>query len=174
MVLDWDISPIAAEPIMQEDLDALDRFMITLEWLMALQERHPDALQCGLLHVCFHNKESLGEAYGARDAAQMLSELAHQLRLAFRKTDLVARDGTDFWILVPYTSPETVTEKVTTLVELASDNGLDIVDRDVAIFTLPDAQTISQLAFNSGAEFLSYLKQNQQIAFRWEQVCQKV
>lgn len=159
---------------MQEDIDALDRFMITLEWLMALQERHPSALHFGLIHVCFHNKESLGRAYGARDAAHMLSDLAHQLRLAFRKTDLVARDGTDFWILAPYTLPETVTEKVTKLVELASDNGLDIVDRDVAIFAMPDPEVINNMAFKSAAEFLAHLKQNRQIAVRWEQVCQPV
>lgn len=157
---------------MQEDIDALDRFMITLEWLMALQDRHPNALHFGLVHVCFHNKESLGQAYGARDAAQMLSKLSHQLRTAFRKTDRVARDGTDFWVLVPYTLPGTVTEKITKLVELASDNGLDIVDRDVAVFTMPDPQIINNMAFNSAGEFLSYLKQNRQIAFRWEQVCQ--
>lgn len=158
---------------MQEDIEALERFMITLEWLMALHERNPGVLNFGLIHVCFHNKESLGKAYGARDASQMLSDLSHQLRQSFRKTDLVARDGTDFWILVPYTSPITVTEKVTKLVELASDNGLDIVDRDVAIFAMPDQEFISNMAFNSAAELLSHLKKNRQIAFRWEQVCQQ-
>jgi len=157
---------------MQEEIDALDRFMITLEWLMALHERNPNALHFGLVHVCFHNKEALGATYGARDAAQMLSTLSQQLRESFRKTDLVARNGTDFWILVPYTHPETVTEKVTKLVELASDNGLDIVDRDVAIFTMPDPEVLSNMAFDSAAEFLIHLKKNRQIAFRWEHVVQ--
>ena len=157
---------------MQEDIDALDRFMITLEWLMALHERNPGALHFGLVHVCFHNQESLGQAYGARDASQMLATLSQQLRKAFRKTDLVARNGTDFWILVPYTSPETVTEKVSKLVELASDNGLDIVDRDVAVFTMPDPEVLDNMAFDSAAEFLLHLKRNRQIAFRWEQVVQ--
>lgn len=157
---------------MQEDIDALDRFMITLEWLMALQERDPNALHFGLIHVCFHNSESLGRAYGARDASLMLTQLARKLRLSFRKTDLVARDGTDFWILVPYTSPATVTEKVTALVELASDNGLDIVDRDIAIFAMPDLDILNNMAFDSASDFLSHLKRNRQIAFRWEHVCQ--
>lgn len=157
---------------MQEDIDALDRFMITLEWLMALHERNPEFMHFGLVHVCFHNQESLGAAYGARDASQMLANLSHQLRKAFRKTDLVARNGTDFWILVPYTSPDTVTEKVSKLVELASDNGLDIVDRDVAIFELPDSEVIGNMAFNTATEFLLHLKQNRQIAFRWEHVVQ--
>jgi hypothetical protein len=157
---------------MQEEIDALDRFMFTLDWLMAMHERNPGALHFGLVHVCFHNKESLGVAYGARDAAQMLSNLSLKLRDAFRKTDLVARDGTDFWILVPYTSPDMVTEKVSKLVELASDNGLDIVDRDVAVFTMPDPEVLNNMAFDTAQEFLAHLKKNRQIAFRWEQVVQ--
>lgn len=157
---------------MQEEIDALDRFMITLEWLMALQERHPTALNFGIVHVCFHDREALGRTYGARDASQMLCDLAHKLRQAFRKTDLVAKNGTDFWILAPYTHPETITEKVSQLVEMASDNGLDIVNRDISIFTMPDFQMINNQAFNSADEFLAYLKQNRQIALRWEQVCQ--
>src|SRR5574343_150810 len=114
---------------MQEEIDALDRFMITLEWLMALQERHPTALNFGIVHVCFHDREALGRTYGARDASQMLCDLAQKLRQAFRKTDLVAKNGTDF-------------------------------------------QMINNQAFNSADEFLAYLKQNRQIALRWEQVCQ--
>lgn len=153
---------------MQDDINALDRFMITLEWLMAVQERHPGAVHFGLIHLCFHGTHELGNAYGAPDASKMLSDFAAQLRNSFRKTDPVARDGLDFWILVPYTSPETVTHKVTTLVEMASANGLGIVDRDVAVFTLPAPELMKDMAFNSGAEFLSHLKRNRQIAFRWE------
>lgn len=153
---------------MQEDFQALDRFLSTLEWLMALHERNPQALAFGLVHVCFHDTQQLGAAYGARDASQMLTHLARQLRNSFRKTDLVARDGADFWILVPYTSPETVTEKVRLLVETASANGLDIVDRDVAVFALPDPAIMQNLAFNSAAEFLDHLKKNRQVAFGWE------
>lgn len=158
--------------MMQDELQALDRFLSTLEWLMALHERNPTVLHFGLVHVCFHDRHQLGAAYGARDAAEMLSKLARQLRQSFRKTDLIARDGTDFWILVPYTEPETVTAKVTTLVELASDNGLDIVDRDVAVFTMPDPEIMNNMAFNSASEFLAHLKRNRQIAFRWEHVIQ--
>ena len=157
---------------MQEDLQALDRFLSTLDWLMAVHERNPTALHLGLIHVCFHNRQQLGAAYGARDAMEMLSNLSRQLRSAFRRSDLVARDGTDFWILVPYTNPITVTTKVATLIEMASDSGLDIVDRDVAVFTLPDPAIMENMAFNSAAEFLSHLKQNRQIAFRWEHVIQ--
>jgi hypothetical protein len=157
---------------MQDDIDAFDRFKYTLEWLMAVQERNPEALQFGLIHVCFHSKEALGSAYGAREAVNMLRELARQLGQAFRKTDLIARNTTDFWILVPYTNPATVTEKVSKLVELASDNGLDIVDRDVAVFNIPDPKITNNKAFDTAAELLAYLKANRAIAVHWDPVCQ--
>ncbi|MBL0167295.1 MAG: diguanylate cyclase [Propionivibrio sp.] len=153
---------------MQEEIDAHDRFMITLEWLMALHERNPEALNFGLINVCFHNRESLGNTYGAKQALDMLCQLAKQLRQAFRKTDLVAREGNDFWILVPYTSPQSVTERVTQLVELASDNGLDIVDRDLAVFNIPNPELLGNTALMTPVRLLEYLKNNRQIAFRWE------
>ncbi len=154
---------------MQDEVEALEKLKTILEWLMGLQERNPSALKFGLVHVCFHNTKILGEAYGAPNAAKMLKELARKLRLSFRKTDLVARDRADFWILVPYTSPETVTEKIATLIKLASEDGLKIVDRDVAVFSIPDLDLVQSMAFKSAGEFLEYLKKNRQVSLRWEQ-----
>jgi GGDEF domain-containing protein len=153
---------------MQEDIVARDRFMFTLEWLMALFERHPTCLHFALIHVCFHDKESLGNAYGAKSAMDMLCHLACELRSAFRKTDLVARNGTDFWILAPYAVPETVTEKVKQFVEVASQNGFDIVDRDIAIFDFPNAEIVSNKTLNTPTKLLEHLKATRQIAARWE------
>lgn len=155
---------------MQEDIKARERFLITLDWLLALHDRHPQAPHYGLVHVCFHGREALGSAYGANDASQMLVDLARQLRKAFRKTDLVARNLADFWILIPYTSPEAVTDKVAKLVEIASHSGLHIVERDISVFSLPSTQIGAQNRFNSALEFLDHLKQHRQVAMRWEQV----
>ena len=157
---------------MQEDIVALERFMHTVEWLLAIYERNPNALPCGMIHVCFHNKQQLGQTYGARDALMMLAELSGKMRKTFRKTDLVGRDGSDFWILVPYTSPDAVAQKVSLLVEIASDAGLDIVDRDIAVFSLPEPEIMQNKVFNSAVEFLEHLKANRQVAYHWEQVVQ--
>ena len=61
-----------------------------------------------------------------------------------------------------------VTERVTQLVELASDNGLDIVDRDLAVFNIPNPELLGNTALVTPAKLLEYLKNNRQIAFRWE------
>lgn len=151
----------------EDELSAADRFSVTLDWLLAVQERYPDQLNFGLLNVCLHGKEVLGQAYGVRDAAKMLADLAGKLRHAFRKTDLVMRDGTDFWILVPYTDPLTVTDKVTTLLEVVAENGLSIVDRDVALFTL-NMPIVASAPKASVAVFLDYLKRHRQVAIGWQ------
>jgi hypothetical protein len=49
--------------------------------------------------VNYETSKILGETYGVRKP----DEISHTLRKAFRKTDLVARDWADFWILVPFT-----------------------------------------------------------------------
>lgn len=155
---------------MQQDIEARDRFMITLDWLLAVHERYPgNSLNFGLLHVCFHDRQKLGEAYGAPEAHHLLAELGGKLRQAFRRTDLVARDGTDFWILAPYTTPETVMEKIATLVEISAADGLNIVDRDVTVFALPDPALTDQAPLSSAAAFLAHLKEHcQTIACHWE------
>lgn len=146
----------------------LDRFLITLDWLLAMHARYPAQLEFGLLHICLHEQQRLGQAYGAPAAFQMLNDLAQTVRREFRKTDLVARDGADIWVLVPYTEPSTVTEKVTELVELASQNGLSIVDRDVAVFSLRESWVDEAVARRSGKQFLQHLKANRHVAVSLE------
>jgi len=157
---------------MHDEIKALEKLKTILEWLMGLQARNPGAMQFSLIHVCFHNTEILGRAYGAPDAAKMLQELARKLRLSFRKTDLIARECADFWLLVPYTAPETVTEKIALLVKIASEDGLNIVDRDVAVFSLPDPVVMQGMTFETAEQFLDHLKKNRLIALRWEHASQ--
>lgn len=143
-----------------EDLEARERFLFTLEWLLAVTKRHSGGMQFGLAHINFETPKILGETYGAQIAAQKLDEISHSLRKVFRKTDLVARNGTDFWILVPFTpAEEKLVDKIKYIIETASQSGLQIVERDISIFLLPN--DAAELDANSSAlEFLAYLKKN--------------
>ncbi len=154
---------------MTEDLAALDRFTTVLEWLLAVRERRAELSSIVLIHVSFHDQQRLGDAYGASEAHHMLAALGDRLRQAFRKSDLVARDGSDFWILIPYEVPATVTERVAMLVDLAAQDGLDIVDRDIGFYSLAGAAG-DDIAFTSAAAFLDYLKRHEQTTYRWEHV----
>lgn len=143
-----------------EDIEAREKFLFTLEWLLAVTKRHSGGLQFGLAHINYETPKVLGETYGAQKASQKLDEVSHSLRKAFRKTDLVARDGADFWILVPFTpAEEKLVDKIRYIVDTASQSGLKIVERDISIFALPNL-TAGVSADLSALEFLSYLKQN--------------
>ncbi len=143
-----------------DDIDAREKFLFTLEWLLAVTRRHSGGMQFGLAHVNYETPRLLGETYGAQRAAQKLDEVSHSLRKAFRRSDLVARDGADFWILVPFApAEEKLVDKIKYIVETASQGGLQIVERDISIFLLPnDAADVD--ANSSALEFLAYLKKN--------------
>ena len=146
---------------MQEELRRFENFLATLEWLLALTERYSSSdIQIGLIHIDFGNPRILGEAYGAQRASQRLHEVANCLRNAFRKTDLVARDREDFWILTPYTPvTEKLSDKVRLITELASKDGLEFVERDISIFSLRDVAAKASKN-RTAPQFLQHLKEN--------------
>lgn len=141
-------------------IELREKFLFTLEWLLAVTRRYSAHVQFALVHINFASTKILGDTYGAQEAAQRLDEILFCLSNAFRKTDLVARDGVDFWILVPYTSADgKLADKIRDIIEIASQSSLQIVERDISIFSLPfEAHELDQNY--SAPEFLAYLKKN--------------
>lgn len=153
---------------MNEDTAAWEKFVYVLEWVLAVQMRYANNLRHSLVCIRFHDQKTLGDTYGAKDALQMLIDLAMQLRKSLRKTDLVARSGTSVWVMIPFVTPESVLSKVSQIVEIGAANGLDIVDRDISIFSIPDAGILEGKDFNSAADFLEFIDDQKNIAMRWE------
>jgi GGDEF domain-containing protein len=156
---------------MKEDTAAWEKFLYVLEWVLAVQVRYATNLRHSLVCISFHGHKTLGDTYGAKDALQMLVDLAKQLRQSLRKTDLVARSGTAIWVLIPFVTPESVLSKVAQIVEIAATNGLDIVDRDIAIYSVPDAGILENQVFNTAQDFLDFVGDKKNIAMRWEGSC---
>jgi GGDEF domain-containing protein len=143
-----------------DDIAAHEKFLFTLEWLLAVVRRYSAQLRFALIHIDYNNPRMLGEAYGAKNASQKLDEVMHALRQAFRKTDLVARDKTDIWILFPYApDEEKLVDKIKYIIDTASQSGLEIVERDLSIFSLPH-QSMESCKACTAPEFLNYLKAN--------------
>jgi hypothetical protein len=151
---------IQGVPMLQEEIEAFTKFQLILEWLLPVSARYAGSVQFGLALIDFENPKILGETYGAQRTAQKLNEISCSLRTAFRKTDLVARNGTDFWILAPYTvASEKLSDKIKDIIDVTSRNGLDIVERDISIFSLADHAPVLSVD-PSPQRFLSYLKHN--------------
>jgi hypothetical protein len=154
----------------EEDNLAWEKFLHVLEWVLALQVRYAKDIGSSLVRISFHDPRTLGNAYGARDAVQMLIDLEGQVRSVLRKTDLVARRGTEIWLLIPFVTHQTVLSKVARIVEVAAENGLNIVEHDIAVFSIPDATTPGHGSFDSPLAFLDFIQDDKNVNVRWQGV----
>ncbi|PPC96044.1 MAG: diguanylate cyclase [Methylotenera sp.] len=151
------------EDMLIEDIENTDRFLFIFEWLMAIMSRYLCPMPFGLVHIEHGDKNELGDAYGAKEAAEQLVSMTTHLKKAFRNTDLVARIGSDFWIVVPYTpATEKVQDKVRSIIRDSEHEGLKTAAQNASIFSFPseDEALNQKLTELSGAEFLTYLKKN--------------
>jgi GGDEF domain-containing protein len=151
--------------MLREDIEARIIFLGTLEWLMALTVRYASPVKFGLVYIAYGNKNELGETYGAQEAAKQLAAVTVSLKNAFRKADLVTRNGSDFWVIVPYTpDTEKLYDKVVEILDVAEHEGLQVVNRETSIFNLTDniAQLDKQFKSLDALGLLDFLKENKE------------
>lgn len=152
-----------SQNLLTNDHQARTVFLNTLDWLLLVVNRYTENFNFALVKIAFGSGNELGEAYGAPEASKQLVAMTADLQKSFRKTDLVARSGADFWVIFPYTPfSENIYEKIVTVMEEAHHDGLNVVDREIAIFTSPFDLSLSQIPQVSALELLEYLKQHQQ------------
>lgn len=145
------------------DIVALRTFIITLEWVMALMKRFSCPLQFDLVQIEYGSNNELSDTYGALDACHQLVKVTASLKKAFRETDIVARTGTTFWILAPYTyDDEKICDKILNIVQRADHHGLNIVDREISIYPLPISSVELTKLQNKALDLLEHLKLNKQ------------
>lgn len=144
------------------DVDSRSNFINTLQWLLAVTARYSKDFNFALVKIAYGENNELGDAYGAQEASKQLSHLTSALQKTFRKADLIARNGTDFWIIFPYTPfSENIYDKIRGVIDDSDHNELNIVNREIAIFTSPFAfKDASDQALDALAT-LDYLKANQ-------------
>jgi hypothetical protein len=140
-----------------DDLTAHDRFVGLLEWMLALEKRHAEVLEPGLVYVQYNPEDVRELTFDASDAAHKLSAILTCLRSAFRGTDLITRIGTDFWILVPFTQIDPVIEKVQKVLRSTAAGDLGIAHSNVHIYPLRDHMAGGAAHMQSASDFLGYL-----------------
>ncbi len=147
---------------MVSDIEQRSRFLDTLDWLHHVLIRHANSLNIALVRIAYGTDNRLGETYGAPEALRQLAELTYDLKKSFRSSDLVGRDGTDFWIIFPYTPfSDNVHEKLKAVLQKSTHDNLNIVDREIAIFELPGIYEDKHIAVNDSVELIHYLKTHQ-------------
>lgn len=143
-----------------EALGSAEKFMAVLGWMIALGHRQAGALEAGLVHVHYDPQDVRDYTFSASDAAEQLDVIQNCLRDAFRQSDLICRDGIDFWILAPFTQIEPILEKVQRVIQNAPQNGLSLARNNFRVFMLKDHANPGRSVAPDPALFLQQLLQS--------------
>jgi hypothetical protein len=147
--------------LIKKEIESRRAFLFTLEWLLALLNRYSSSIQFDLVHIELGSDHELGEAFGVQEAFKQLALLTTSLTNDFRKTDIMTRNVTDYWIIVPYDSNrEQIQTKIIDILNTSKHKDLNIINREISIFSLPLASSVAITNITSAIEFLEYLKAN--------------
>lgn len=144
---------------LQKEIELRRTFLFTLEWLLALLNRYASSIQFDLVHIELGSDHELGETFGVQEAFTQLALLTTSLTQGFRKTDVITRYVTDFWIIIPYDSnKEQIQNKILEIFQKSKHHDLNLINREISIFSLPLKNSEGISALTNGLEFLEYLK----------------
>ncbi len=147
--------------LIEIDLQSRKDFLVNFEWMMSVVERYDNPLEFGLVLIEYGEKHALGEACGAINAIEQLTAVTESFKHAFRKTDIVGRYGANFWIIVPKASEnEKVQNKILDILQEAKHQGLNVVNREISIFSLPSNTVKIKKEYQTPEAFLDYLIEN--------------
>jgi hypothetical protein len=147
--------------LIKKEIESRRAFLFTLEWLLALLNRYSSSIQFDLVHIELGSDHELGEAFGVQEAFKQMALLTTSLTNDFRKTDLIARHVTDYWIIVPYDSNrEQIQTKIIDIFHASKHKDLNIINREISIFSLPLTKSEAITNLTTAVEFLEYLKAN--------------
>lgn len=158
------MSEINDNELIKREIEARRVFLFTLEWLLALLNRYSSSIQFDLVHIELGSEHELGETFGVQEAFKQMALLTTSLNKDFRKTDIITRHVTDYWIIIPYDSNrEQIKTKIIDIFNNATHQNLNIINREISIFSLPLATSESITNLTSATELLEYLKENRKI-----------
>ncbi len=123
---------------------SIDQFIVVLDWLITQRPDSAYARFC-LFRVAFDDPQTLGQTFGASEAMRRLNQFGTLLAGTVRRTDLVARDLSVFWILTPECNSEILGYRISEIVIKVEEIGLDVVKCtvDAHVFPIENADVSS-------------------------------
>jgi hypothetical protein len=114
----------------------LEQFMVVLDWLI---NQRPDSAYSRfcVFRIAFENPQMLGSTFGAAEATRRLNQFGTLLAATVRRTDLVARDLSRFWVLTPECNAECVRNRLHEILTKVEEMGLDVVPCLVGAHAFP-------------------------------------
>lgn len=122
----------------------IDQFVVVLDWVISQRPDSPYS-RFALFRIAFDHPEILGSTFGAADAMRRLNQFGTLLAATVRRTDLVARDLSVFWILTPECNSEIMGCRISEILIKVEEIGLDVVNCtvDAHVFPLENADLSS-------------------------------
>jgi hypothetical protein len=121
---------------MNTNYASIDQLIVVLDWLRNQRPDSANSRFC-LFRIAFENPQLLGSTFGASDAMRRLNQFGTMLASTVRRTDLVARDLSVFWVLTPECNPEIVGGRLREIVIKVEELGLDVVQCSVGAYVFP-------------------------------------
>ena len=122
----------------------IDEFITLVEWL-ASQRSATTPWRFTLFRVGFENPDQIGTSFGAQEGMRRLNRFGAALASTVRRSDLVSRELSVFWVLSSECNAEVVTAKLRNIVDKVDEFGLDIVKCFVSahVFPHPDLPQVT-------------------------------
>jgi len=118
----------------------MEHFAAVLDWVA---KQRPDSPQSrySIFRVGFEDPQLLGSTLGAADASRRLTQFGGVLAATVRKTDIVTRDVSVFWILTPECDADMVGCRLCEIAGKVKQFELDVGHCSVGawLFPLPGA-----------------------------------
>ena len=123
---------------------SIEQFMVVLDWLIRQRPDSAYSRFC-LFRIAFDDPQTLGQTFGASDAMRRLNQFGTLLANTVRRTDLVARDLSVFWILTPECNSEIMGCRISEILIKVEEIGLDVVKCtvDAHVFPIENADVSS-------------------------------
>lgn len=117
----------------------IDQFAAVLDWVM---KQRPDSAysRYSIFRVGFEDPQLLGSTFGAAEAMRRLNQFGSSLAATVRKTDIVTREVSKFWVLTPECNADMVGCRLCEIVGKVKQFELDVGPCSVGawLFPLPD------------------------------------
>ncbi len=121
---------------MSANYATIDQFVVVLDWVIS---QRPDSAysRFGMFRIAFENPEILGHTFGASEAVRRLNQFGSILASTVRRTDLVARDHSVFWVLTPECNSEILGNRIREILIKVEEIELDVVNCTVDAYVFP-------------------------------------
>jgi GGDEF domain-containing protein len=119
-----------------------EQFANMTDWLLQWQAREKDR-SFSVVLIEFPDVGALGDALGAKLAAELIRRVEAEVIASLRNTDMMCRvRASTFWVLLPQGHPGAVVDRLDPILSAAREDGLDASHLTIAKLTVSPTEKL--------------------------------